>query len=792
LDIILYSYVVTPPNATTRASDSQVKRGVGRSARVMNRHLRQTDPLDAAHQHQQQQQHGRERSVPLSHRNSLGYGSQCSMLTRRSKFRRSQIQLTTMTMPVTKSAVNYNDALKSHTEDPRTNFNTPKSNDNATYHSDSQSSSLVEDDDNHCSSKKPNCSSSGNSSSVFGGTSRNDHRYSNYLLTSSTPQHRSRTSSNSDSSIVAEIIEIDKSYYLDENEETISKTPTSTDKSNTEEHGYNNLHQKIKKRPLGAKGPSKEKGLNTFSKVNGMQDSTQRPNKKKKVTAIVPGESLSKSQSSSSRSSTDNDTSGYGNNIRDSLLHQPIPRKNKITNSRSETSSNINSTQHKKKWDNDHNFADIGWRASIASAETSRSAEGKSNGIQPKKFHSTKNRQQHKPSILERVMDTVIDTGKAMVSKGTKKLSNIFPSLSPSADHRPVTRSSARKNQTKNDVVVIDDSDDDIQEIVEDTIFDEDSSIKALSSTDRTPSQEHSVQQPNRRKRLGDRLCFSLVQIAIGEKVFSHNCHMQFQMGTQRPFIHLSFSDSATESLATKNIAIPLTFDSIQEMAYSLQVGDDSDNDKIPFLAMRLMLPQNRGHTRGPNKYLEEMMICGQFQKLSELCENFIVCEIRDELDFKEKLPMILQSSDVLQMLLTEDANIRSTKKALQYTSVLIKKNELDKKARLESSQSPNMAKGRNRSGSSKTLTVKEKHRILLVYPFVGGTRIEKVAQELDHYTRSLDEEDNDITSEKLLEIQKEAASGRTHILTITVEDRERLEPGEFLNDTVIDFWMRW
>jgi hypothetical protein len=188
-------------------------------------------------------------------------------------------------------------------------------------------------------------------------------------------------------------------------------------------------------------------------------------------------------------------------------------------------------------------------------------------------------------------------------------------------------------------------------------------------------------------------------------------------------------------------------------------------------------------------------MGCGQFQKLSELCENFIVCEIRDELDFKEKLPGILKNSDILQMLLTEDANIRSADKALLYTSVLIKKNELDKKARLESSQSPNMAKGRTRSGSSKTLTVKEKHRILLVYPFVGGTRIENVAQELDNYTRSfpyLDEEENEFSSEKLVEIQKEAASGRTHILTITVEDRERLEPGEFLNDTLIDFWMRW
>jgi hypothetical protein len=33
---------------------------------------------------------------------------------------------------------------------------------------------------------------------------------------------------------------------------------------------------------------------------------------------------------------------------------------------------------------------------------------------------------------------------------------------------------------------------------------------------------------------------------------------------------------------------------------------------------------------------------------------------------------------------------------------------------------------------------------------------------------------------------------GRAHFLTVRVEDYERLEPGEFLNDTLIDFWMQW
>jgi len=35
-------------------------------------------------------------------------------------------------------------------------------------------------------------------------------------------------------------------------------------------------------------------------------------------------------------------------------------------------------------------------------------------------------------------------------------------------------------------------------------------------------------------------------------------------------------------------------------------------------------------------------------------------------------------------------------------------------------------------------------------------------------------------------------ATARTHYLTLRQDEMERLEPGEFLNDTLIDFFMRW
>ena len=34
--------------------------------------------------------------------------------------------------------------------------------------------------------------------------------------------------------------------------------------------------------------------------------------------------------------------------------------------------------------------------------------------------------------------------------------------------------------------------------------------------------------------------------------------------------------------------------------------------------------------------------------------------------------------------------------------------------------------------------------------------------------------------------------SERSHFLTIREEDMDRLEHGEYLNDTLVDFWMQW
>lgn len=811
--------IATPPNNCY----PNPPRKYGKAGRIMNKSSGSDDPLDSAHQLQQQQQQvgfGRASSSYRAlkpGRFSLGSGA-CSMTSHRRNraqqaqqkqhqhYQESERRRNSIERPTTTTVVN---------NDNNRNFNTPKSNNSTQHrttitdtHSQQQFPSIIMNDFNNCNQshhkkqhqqdvgkKRGSNSSASSNSSIFC-----DNRNSSGSR-STTPQPRSSTNTTTTTTIrstngspVSEIIDLENSNTDEDGENTINISSTST--SNRKENRSSNYKQedafKTKsnqaKRSYGTSNNSEESRqfLGLFSKVNGVKDCTQNPSRKK-AKAIVPGASLGQNtyNKSSNTSSLDERASrGITPLSREnSLLEEPIPRKNDKNRATAATSSKetLWNSSNTRKLSNIKDYDDE-WRSESFS-NTPKNNEEKSNGIPADKFHSStkKNRAQ---SILE----TFCEKGKAMVS-------NFISATiaSPSSNNRPVTRSSSRKHK-KGDVVVIDDSDDDVQSVVGANSF-ENNRRKSYSSENNsanfTVTNEPSNQQQTRRKRLGERLKISLVRISIGEKVFTHCCSMQFQTGTPDPFLILCFSDSAAYFMP-KEVHIPLDGESIAEMVYSLDMEDDSDDDKITFLAMKMELPANR---RSGKSHLDKLVEYGQISNLRTLCDSYIVCEIRDELEFKEKLPTILENQTILQSFLTEEANIRNLDEAQKYISVLMQENALDKRARLESSQSPNRSRRRNRLGSSKTLSVEDKQKILLVFPFVGGNRVEKAAKGLNLCGGCLspfDEEDEIISSEKLTEIQQEAASGRTHILTITGEDRERLEPGEFLNDTLIDFWMRW
>ena len=221
----------------------------------------------------------------------------------------------------------------------------------------------------------------------------------------------------------------------------------------------------------------------------------------------------------------------------------------------------------------------------------------------------------------------------------------------------------------------------------------------------------------------------------------------------------------------------------IGDIKYSFD--DENDNtaaEQITFIAFKLGFSERQFISR---ESLEMLRSYGNFDTTKDIFSFYFSCEVRDDADFKEKL-CELRKNRFLAISLEANLNVRP-ENADQYISVLKKHTESERLARLSASPRRLRRSARCKS-STATMSSEAKQKIILVYPFVGGDRIENAAKDLT--LSSVDEKK--LSLEELTTLQQEATTGRAHILTITGEDRDRLEPGEFLNDTLVDFWMRW
>lgn len=108
--------------------------------------------------------------------------------------------------------------------------------------------------------------------------------------------------------------------------------------------------------------------------------------------------------------------------------------------------------------------------------------------------------------------------------------------------------------------------------------------------------------------------------------------------------------------------------------------------------------------------------------------------------------------------------------------------------------------------GKSKVLSDSE-NKLLVVYPFqTDEEQLQRISSELKELggDRLGVDEVTDVEMEDAL--GEEAAveeggennraetgsSSWTHHISIREDDKERLEPGQFLNDAIVDFWMSW
>ena len=130
------------------------------------------------------------------------------------------------------------------------------------------------------------------------------------------------------------------------------------------------------------------------------------------------------------------------------------------------------------------------------------------------------------------------------------------------------------------------------------------------------------------------------------------------------------------------------------------------------------------------------------------------------------------------------EEGIKVVKKKSQPTPDVVNVDSDDEGSKAKEKTSPPLSS----SSHSKHKVESTTTNIILVYPFVGGMRIEDAAKDL----KVLSHDEKILSEQEILKLQQEASIGRSHIITITVEDRDRLNKPEFLNDTLVDFWMRW
>jgi hypothetical protein len=76
---------------------------------------------------------------------------------------------------------------------------------------------------------------------------------------------------------------------------------------------------------------------------------------------------------------------------------------------------------------------------------------------------------------------------------------------------------------------------------------------------------------------------------------------------------------------------------------------------------------------------------------------------------------------------------------------------------------------------------------VLLVYPFVGGTAVENAAAVL-----LFGEEIIKVSEKRLLMIQRSNCHPKARYMTIRNRDIESLQPDNFVNDVIVDFWSAW
>jgi hypothetical protein len=295
---------------------------------------------------------------------------------------------------------------------------------------------------------------------------------------------------------------------------------------------------------------------------------------------------------------------------------------------------------------------------------------------------------------------------------------------------------------------------------------------------------------------------FDLVRIAVGNEVFQSECELLYSVTTG--IMELSYKRAKRRSYSIGLDTNPdrgvvrfaPSSESSEEFAYYSDVEDGSTKSEKPSSSAQDDLFSFISMNIKPDESNNLSTFSGAYKpKSTDKYCKYIVLEFRSDKDMHTVLAMLRIGPefpvDMRELTLKEEF--------VSYAGSLV-----------THSKKLNCAfiNGRN------------SEQIILVYPFAGDSKeIEAAAEDLneargmpadDSEDSSGDEQDKDSLKHEQNELAKieNESSGeeiksehattistvrqRGHFVTIRVEDYERLDPGEWWNDSLVDLWMQW
>ena len=215
--------------------------------------------------------------------------------------------------------------------------------------------------------------------------------------------------------------------------------------------------------------------------------------------------------------------------------------------------------------------------------------------------------------------------------------------------------------------------------------------------------------------------------------------------------------------------------------AHADAAENQEDSEKATFIALKVTKTKQNFLMYYSNVYKPEE---------DDVEKGYLVIELRSDEDFKLLCMQARKACPGLATFLESSTELGSSE-IEKYSAALIKATKAAEKKRRR------VSGGLRREGF---LAGKNSEDLLLTFPFpMEKEKLDEAAAGLKELSGASLTDDDDV---QIVDNDAVAAGdggtadtekkSRSHFLEIRVEDFDRLEPGEFLNDTLIDFFMQW